>query len=1369
MRSPLLILAILLVALLVGGVAAPFFIDWSSYRAEIEDYGRRLMGRDVRIAGDIDIRFLPLPALQLEDVRVANAETAASPVFLAVKKLEGRLLLAPLLRGEVRVHTVNLEKPVIDIERLASGKGNWHLSPTEAVRRAVPITEFGLEQIKVNNGTVYLRDHRRGGSARFDQVNLQISAISLQGPYQAKGTVIYDEKPVTVSFSTGKYRDNGSLRLRIGLRPQTGARLLYTFDGRLTGENNPNLVEGKVKIAPPPIQENEKSAQLSGIEKLPFLFSADVALSEERLSLKKIDLALDSNNAVTNAVTGTAELSLGYEIGIDAELSARRVDLDALARDLGGQVASQLRSAASFDSLDALAELLPEGVRGRVRLKAGQLKTGEAAIESGRLDIQVTGDGVRISELSGLLPGRTNMKLSGLYLPDPVTPQFNGSFEINALDGRGFLNWLRPGLYGEEAGRIGRLKVKGGLSATPENARIEDGTFTYDGGDGKISAFWARSGTPFIAVKAQAEELDLTTILPGGRSAGLLDMPSFVNTVNTGEAPVSLDVKAGKLSFGRRNLTDFVADVKFTSENADVRRLSATVGERGQIDLAGEIVGTGRALRGEMSGKVNSPDAVGLLEVLGVGNLSGQIEKLLAGAPLDLWIEYSATHEKSRLSLEGLAGSGLTGTVLEVKGPLPHWNKAEMLLIAEFETNNAGKLLSALDLGGEGELPRGNANGKIRLRAEGTLPQGLKTNLNGRLLGTKYEIAGTYADPGAGHTLDGSLKIEAEDISGLSRALAAGSALKGPLVLTAKVAGNASRYRISDAAIRTRGLTGKFEGAVSPDDDKTHIAGNAEFDELDLAAALGLLTLGPPEKGLADGSFWAKRPFRRQALEGLSADIKVGAKALAIGADVRFSNATFLVKAADDGLTVSSANAEIHGGSVGGELAMRNVGAGSMDVSGRIDAQNLELGKLFRGPDASLPVKGRLNLSGTLAGRGRSPGGVVSVFSGEGNWSIADAVLKGTDPPAFRSSLRDIDDPAKLEQLISTTLQSGVWSFGKAEGQWTAESGLLRIVPVELTSQDAGGSLKALTNLASGEVDATWTIKLSGAGDVPAYSVSLKGPLTGLKRSHDTSGLRSFLVVQVLQECMKKLEALQAEQERLFQERQGNRPPDSADTGDQPVDSLPEAEKQNAPGQDQAPAETGKQAADETETRAAEERAAQEGGREQDTDIETRPDAAKEAADKAARKAAEQRAAEEAAKKQTERRAAEEAARREAERLAAEEAARKERARKAAEEAARREAERKAREKAARVEAERLAREEAARLAAEEAARQEAERLAAERRAAEAAERARAAAAEREAQRLAEEAAAAEAAEQERQRAPTSRQQNSRRIRDDNR
>ncbi|CAN0505385.1 unnamed protein product, partial [Discosporangium mesarthrocarpum] len=163
--------------------------------------------------------------------------------------------------------------------------------------------------------------------------------------------------------------------------------------------------------------------------------------------------------------------------------------------------------------------ILPKNVNGRVQVTSGQLKTDAAVIETGKLDVSVTDTGVKVTELSGVLPGRTRFELSGLYLPDPVTPQFNGAFRFNALDGRGFLNWMRPGLYGEEAGRIGRLKFAGSLSATPEHGRIDGAKFEFDGGNGRGSLFWARSGTPFVEVELNSDALDLTTVMPRGRQS----------------------------------------------------------------------------------------------------------------------------------------------------------------------------------------------------------------------------------------------------------------------------------------------------------------------------------------------------------------------------------------------------------------------------------------------------------------------------------------------------------------------------------------------------------------------------------------------------------------------------------------------------------------------------------------------------------------------------------------------------------------------------------------------------------------------------------------------------------------------------------
>ncbi len=1137
MKSPLLIFATFIVLLLTGVVTAPFFIDWSQYRAEIEAYGARLMGRDVRIAGDINIHFLPLPALSLEDVRVANADTAFSPVFIAVKKIEARLLLAPLLRGQVRVHSMDLKKPVIDIERLASGNGNWYLGPSEALWLDVPASDFALEEIRIVNGTFYLRDHRRGGSARLDQVSMKVSAASLNGPFKAEGMLSYHSEPTRVSISTGKLRKDGSMRLTIRLNPQTGARLIYSFDGELMGKEAPNFAEGRLKVAPPPIEQDGKSGRLSGIEKLPFLLTANVALAEDKITFNKIDLALNKANTVTNAITGSVELSLSYDIGVEANLSARRVDLDALARDVGTMVKTRLKTAIDLDTLDTIGELLPDGVRGHVVFSAGQLKTGAAVIESGKLDIRVTDTGVKISELSGMLPGRAQMSLSGLYLPDPVTPQFDGKFTVNALDGRGFLNWLRPGLYGEEAGRIGRLKLNGFLSATPENARISDANIVFNGQSSTGTIFWTRRGTPFISVKVEAGNLNLTNIMPDGDKAGLLDVPGLVRRLNTGPAPVSLDMKAARLTFGTRTLKNFVTYVRFFETNTDVRRLAATIGKKGQIDLAGTITGAGGTLNGKISGKVNSSDAAGLLEVLGSDKFPPRLSSALRGEPLDVWVEYTSNHGSSRLNVEGLAGGGLTGIVFNVKGPLSKWRKAELSFEGKFETHRTGRLLKALKIGWNGRTPPGKANAKINVKAQGALPSGLTTSLSGSILGVKFEASGNVSDPGSGLLAKGSAKLQADNAAVFGEAVGAGVALDGPLHVSGQMASSTSSYSFNKIKIALPGIKGSFDGALTPNDDQFHLIGAARFEQLDLSPAFGLLTLAPARSADAEPPFWANRPFHSESLQDLSADVTVSADELILAPGVRATNSSFIFKAGENTMSLFSAKGDLLGGAINAELILRNEAGGNLDVRMRIDSKDLDLSSILKSREDAFLVRGKVSLSGAVSGRGRSPVGIISALTGKGVWGLDNAVLDGTDPAQFSSSLDGVDDPGQFESLISSKLHNGSWPFDKARSNWSMKNGLLRFAPARLKTPAASGSLGALTDLASGELDLSWQMKISELKDAPGYSVKLTGPMDSLTRMHDTSGLHSFLVAKVLQEGMEKLEELQREQEQLSQNK----------------------------------------------------------------------------------------------------------------------------------------------------------------------------------------------------------------------------------------
>ncbi|MEM8645080.1 MAG: AsmA family protein [Pseudomonadota bacterium] len=1281
MKSPLLIFGTLLALLLAGALATPFFVDWSSYRAEIEDYGRKAIGRDVRIAGDIDIQFLPLPTLTLEDVRVANVENANSPVFLSVKMLEARLLLAPLLRGQVQVHSVILDRPELDLERLASGKGNWVLEPSEELARIVPLSGFSLEETKVVDGVIYVSDRRRSGRARFDQVNLKISVGSATGPYQARGTVAYEGDPINVSVSTGKIRPDGTMRLGVRVKPQTGTRLHYSFDGKLLGQSEEQIASGMLKVAPPEIDDTAKSSPLTNLEKLPFLFSSKVAIGEEKLRFENIELALDQANAVTNAVTGSAEFTLGYDIGFDATLSARRLDLDALAQDLGSQLAQRLKSAVSLDTLDAVAGLLPKNVYGRVQVSSGQLKTGSAVIETGKLDVSVSDTGLKVRELSGLLPGRTRFELSGLYLPDPVTPQFNGAFKFNALDGRGFINWMRPGLYGEESGRIGRLKFSGSLSATPEHGRINGANFEFEGGTGSGSLFWARSGTPFIEAELSSDALDLTTVMPRGREAGLLDGPALVGQLNTGGAPLGLNMKIGQLTFASRTLKDFVANVKFNGAAVDIRRLAGTVGEKGKIDLAGSLAGQNRNVNGEVSGKVSSPDAIEMLQVLGVGEMPGRLHKLLDGEPLDVWLEYVSNPEKNRLSVEGVAGAGLVGLVLETDGPFANWRKVNLDVDGVYETNRAHRLLSALDLGPSEALLSGKADGKVSLLASGALPSGITANLKARILSGTLDVTADFEDPGTGLAVRGKVKASSLDAKRITRALGAGVAFEGEAALAAQFDGDSRRYRIAGFTMDLPGIKGRFDGSLTPKNDTFQLSGAGRFDTLDLGSALGLLTLGPPLEGAPGEAFWADRPFRSTALSDLMLDVRVSTEKLVLAPGAVLNDARFTVKAEDDKLTIANGSGDLYGGSLQGGLEAARTASGNLAVKARVDLSDAALADVLRDKGGKPLAHGTLSLEGNVEGEGRSPGGIISVLKGNGAWALGNSRLVGTDPGGFSQSIDNIDDAAKLEGLISTSLHQGEWRFQPVRSEWSVESGLVKLVPGQITSDVAAGRVGALANLVNGELNADWTVQVAGVAEAPAYQVKLEGPVGGLARSHDTTSLRSFLVVRVLQESMRKLEELQREQERLFEEREKakQQPPAQVPGESETTEPEPPANKvneevpaENAPDQEAAQKaleDAEKQAAEAAAKKAQEEAARKEAERQEAARKEAeRAELERLAAEAAERERAEQERAREIERKQRAFSAAQEQAA-QRKRAAAQEAARREARRKQAEEA----------------------------------------------------------------------------------------------------
>ena len=163
-----------LLAVGIGALAiAPSFIDWSQYKSIVQDEVRSITGRDLKIAGRVHITLWPTPALIAEGVTFANLPGSHSPNLASLKALEAKVALGPLFSGKLKIESVKLAEPIIELERLADGRANWDITLSkkaeEKSTKQKTSTHMNsaqtpgrpkilLDNLTIENGTIIYRD-----------------------------------------------------------------------------------------------------------------------------------------------------------------------------------------------------------------------------------------------------------------------------------------------------------------------------------------------------------------------------------------------------------------------------------------------------------------------------------------------------------------------------------------------------------------------------------------------------------------------------------------------------------------------------------------------------------------------------------------------------------------------------------------------------------------------------------------------------------------------------------------------------------------------------------------------------------------------------------------------------------------------------------------------------------------------------------------------------------------------------------------------------------------------------------------------------------------------------------------------------------
>ena len=202
----------LFVLALTAAVVAPYFIDWTSYRAEFEREASAILGRSVTVQGDATARLLPFPSLTFRDVAVGGGPDGQPAMTVEEFSMDAEL--APFMRGEFLIFDMRLIRPKMNVSVDADGKVDWAMRPSSPFDPA----QIAIEKLTITEARcASARPSGRSSDHGDQRGKSRPSRWTVHGAPTARcGSTACAR---TLGLSTGKVDDKGALRVRVKADP----------------------------------------------------------------------------------------------------------------------------------------------------------------------------------------------------------------------------------------------------------------------------------------------------------------------------------------------------------------------------------------------------------------------------------------------------------------------------------------------------------------------------------------------------------------------------------------------------------------------------------------------------------------------------------------------------------------------------------------------------------------------------------------------------------------------------------------------------------------------------------------------------------------------------------------------------------------------------------------------------------------------------------------------------------------------------------------------------------------------------------------------------------------------------------------------
>mgnify|MGYP001476244551 CR=1 FL=1 len=1103
MNRFLLFLGVFLVAVLAGLFAVPAAIDWNSYRGAIERQTSAILGRDVRVGGNVRLQLLPAPFLHLENIRIADASGRFDRPLLRLGGFTIWLSVAPLLRGDFEVREVQLSQPELRLAVDAEGKGNWQgLGQGEGSLPFVP-NSVTLGAIGVEKGMLILVSAEDRELARVTAITGELSASALVGPFRFKGDALLAGELRQVRVATGPLNASEGIRLKAVVSQGLDDTAIYTLDGLLTGMAGvpqfTGTAEAALAIRP------TTSAAVSGEDAAagggPSVLEVKSAVTATATGAAFTDIiASFESKGRPQQIAGKAEVTWNGATHLSAELATQWLDLDEILGDGAGKGIWQSLHALSGH----VAQMIPPEATANIAGRLVQAKLGAATVSDLAMEIAITPESFTLARLTARLPGQSDVELSGELGRDGGAG-FSGPVRLRGMSLPRLAGWIVPGLQlsastGERPFVIeGEVKLSDdGLLAEQLRAEIAGTALT--------SRLQYNTTEPrSLEISLDSDRLDLRDVLD--LPVTLSAMRSWLapagdgTSAAAGEGPAKLlagtdtriDAHIGQLLLNGGEMQDVVADIHRQAGRLDVTRLELATASGLTLDLAGQLSELVSSPKGQLRMMIDAESAQSIEGLASFLELPAALtDPRLAKAMAPMRLAGSLVlgrhgAETSDFAVDGTAGASRVIVTARADGATLEHSQVDFS--ASLENADETVLLTQLfsGWGDVSAMPSSAGPGRLSISASGMPSRGLTSVgvLDAVALRGRFDGKLTLAKGEIG--ADGKLSIAAAQSGLATRLIGAHQLLPGDataLTAEANLKKSGDQWRFEEALLEFGGQEIRGRGAVTLVKGKTAFELDMSMPEASLARFAGVLagTVPAGTLGAADGNLWSDAAIDFSALTGIAGKIRLSVRHLDALYGLNLDNAELRAELTDSTVRIDSLSGDALGGRVMATGALEKAPAGAAaTATAKLIGGRLET--LATGDNGEPRARGTIDATLTVHGRGLSPRGILALLEGSGNVQSSEGDIAALSPQAIDEAARVVlSEPSELDKdrlalLLARDPLSGNYPFKAFATELIIGDGVIKSEPVTFDAEQARLTITTAVDLHSLRLDSEWVLK----------------------------------------------------------------------------------------------------------------------------------------------------------------------------------------------------------------------------------------------------------------------------------------------------